>query len=306
MASDVKTASARRGAFLACGAAIGVAIACGGSAIAERPGGSSGATSSTAGAPSSGGAPVSGGASAIAGAPSQGGATSIAGASPAAGAGGSAGAACTAPRESGQCDAYIPSFWHDPTTGLCEPFVYGGCGGNANRYPSRDACLAACPKIDGDWSECGSDSDCTMTNPGCCFPCDPVDAGSLIAINAQREAQYNDANCSNAGVCAPCLPVPENERTRKYLKPVCKNSRCTLLDIRESPLTECRQTSDCVLRDGAGCCSECDGVGWVPLNKNAELCAGSPPIPCQGCVSLPPENWDTVCLAGRCRLEGPL
>src|SRR4051812_35523582 len=61
-----------------------------------------------------------------------------------AGAGGAGGAAdagstdvdaiCKLPRESGNCDAYIPSYWHNPATGVCEPFVYGGCGGNANRF----------------------------------------------------------------------------------------------------------------------------------------------------------------------------
>ena len=278
----------QRGALLAFSAAVSVASACGGSAVVEPPQGHAGASAAA-------------------------GSSSLAGASPAAGAAGSGAAAagsggdaaCNAPQEPGPCEAYIPSFWHNPKTGLCEPFVYGGCSGNANRYPSRDACLQACPNVRDDWDECENDIDCTFVDAGCCGECEPVAIEQLVAINLAHLPLYANSRCPDVPPCVPCMPVPENERSEKYYQPQCQNAHCTLIDIRETALTACAKTSDCMLRDGAGCCAECDGTDWVAVNKTADLCGGTP-LPCSHCASKPPAEWDVVCLSGRCRQEGPL
>jgi len=242
-----------------------------------------------------------GGVASVGGAASVAGASSIAGASATGGGAGSA--ACNAAQESGECDAYFPAFWHDPKTGLCEPFVYGGCGGNANRYPSREACQQACANVQDDWDECVDDSNCTFVSQRCCADCEPVAVERVIAINVAHQSRYG--TCSMPTSCAPCRPVEENEQSQKYFKGKCQNAHCTLIDIRETTLTACEKTSDCMLRDGAGCCAECDGAGWVAVNKNADLCGGAP-MSCDACVSPLPREWDVVCLSGRCRQEGPL
>jgi hypothetical protein len=268
----------RRGSLLAVATAVGLAGACGGTAVIDSSGGTAGTTSVA-------------------------GATSVAGSSATAGAAGSAALACTAPQEFGECEAYIPSFWHDPATGLCEPFVYGGCGGNANRYPSREACQEACANIQDDWDECVEDSDCSIVGQRCCGDCEPLRVERVIAINISHKSQYE--TCTVPTSCAPCEPVAENEQAQKYFKPKCQSAHCTIVDIRETPLTACEKTSDCMLRDGAGCCAECDGAGWVAVNKNADLCGGVQ-LPCDECLSPLPKEWDVVCLSGRCRQEGPL
>src|SRR4051812_48819576 len=53
-----------------------------------------------------------------------------------AGAGGIGGDECNGPAVNGPdlCDAYFPSWTHDSTTGLCRPYVYGGCGASKNLY----------------------------------------------------------------------------------------------------------------------------------------------------------------------------
>ena len=225
-----------------------------------------------------------------------------AGASSGAGAGGAAAEACVAKQESGPCDAFVPSFWHNPETGLCEPFVYGGCGGNANRYPSRDACVQACPAVAGDWGACVDDNNCTLTGSGCCGACNPENE-QLLAINSAHLSQYRNAQCGGEGTaCAPCLPPGELEQSSKYFKPVCQGGRCTLLDIRESALTECQIDGDCTLREGAACCAECDGSGWVPVNKSADLCGGAPTA-CDACAAPRPFDLHAVCTSGRCELE---
>ncbi|EDW76467.2 uncharacterized protein Dwil_GK15469 [Drosophila willistoni] len=40
------------------------------------------------------------------------------------------------------CEAYIPSWSFDGQE--CVKFIYGGCGGNANRFGTKEACEAKC------------------------------------------------------------------------------------------------------------------------------------------------------------------
>ncbi|RXG72698.1 Papilin, partial [Armadillidium vulgare] len=44
----------------------------------------------------------------------------------------------------GDCEAYVPSYGYDKTRGECVFFVYGGCGGNANRFGTKDKCEETC------------------------------------------------------------------------------------------------------------------------------------------------------------------
>jgi len=51
---------------------------------------------------------------------------------------------CYLPQDPGTCDGAFPRFAYDVAKHQCEPFTYGGCGGNANRFTDADACKAAC------------------------------------------------------------------------------------------------------------------------------------------------------------------
>lgn len=51
---------------------------------------------------------------------------------------------CELPEEPGPCRAYIPRWAHDPETGQCEQFIYGGCGGNPNNFTTQAACEQEC------------------------------------------------------------------------------------------------------------------------------------------------------------------
>lgn len=46
--------------------------------------------------------------------------------------------------DAGPCRAAFPAFFYDPDTNSCQPFIYGGCRGNGNRYNSREECLSRC------------------------------------------------------------------------------------------------------------------------------------------------------------------
>ncbi|KAG1685708.1 Carboxypeptidase inhibitor SmCI [Nymphon striatum] len=51
---------------------------------------------------------------------------------------------CVSPPEEGMCHAYIPSFYYDMASNSCINFIYGGCGGNGNRYATEEKCLKSC------------------------------------------------------------------------------------------------------------------------------------------------------------------
>lgn len=257
--------------------------ACGGSARTDAGTAAGAAGQASGGGPSSAGSSAAG--ASAAGAPSAG-AANLAD-------------ACSAPKVSGQCDAYIPSFWHNPTSGLCEPFIYGGCGGNDNRYQTRDACLSACPNSLNEWGACMGDSDCVLVSPSCCAACEPVTDSGWLALNGEHFGDQM-APCATVGACAPCPQVTEQEATGKYFRPVCVAGHCSALDVRQSAYTECSTDSDCTLRDGVKCCAECDG-GFVAVNANANFCPDGPER-CAHCASIPPSNLQATCTQNRCVL----
>ncbi|XP_022094920.1 papilin-like [Acanthaster planci] len=51
---------------------------------------------------------------------------------------------CSLPIEPGPCFGYFPTWGYNATVGACQPFVYGGCQGNDNRFDTQDACDHAC------------------------------------------------------------------------------------------------------------------------------------------------------------------
>jgi len=53
---------------------------------------------------------------------------------------------CSLPPETGLCLAYIPSYYFDKEEGECKKFIYGGCGGNANRFGTKEKCAKAAEK----------------------------------------------------------------------------------------------------------------------------------------------------------------
>jgi len=44
--------------------------------------------------------------------------------------------------ETGPCMAAFQRWYYN--NGVCEEFIYGGCHGNLNNFPTREACEAAC------------------------------------------------------------------------------------------------------------------------------------------------------------------
>ena len=60
---------------------------------------------------------------------------------------------CSLSKESGVCRGHsgsVTKWFYNMESGLCEKFIYSLCGGNANRYKSKDECEEACP-VAGGW-----------------------------------------------------------------------------------------------------------------------------------------------------------
>ena len=52
---------------------------------------------------------------------------------------------CSQPaKEAGSCYDYVLRYSYVSSSGDCEPFYYGGCEGNDNRFESADECEAEC------------------------------------------------------------------------------------------------------------------------------------------------------------------
>ncbi|KAL7742076.1 hypothetical protein ACLKA6_018323 [Drosophila palustris] len=42
------------------------------------------------------------------------------------------------------CEAYIPRWSYNPVDKKCVEFIFGGCGGNANRFDTKEICEEKC------------------------------------------------------------------------------------------------------------------------------------------------------------------
>jgi hypothetical protein len=232
-----------------------------------------------------------------------------------AGAGGSPGGeACNAPPASGNCDAYFEAWYHDPSTGLCRPFIYGGCGGNENNHDSFEACQKACPGGSPNYDACLAPTDCVIAGEGCCGVCDAPDVSprQLLAYNRKyagllQQCAFNAAEgAAPPGdiACAPC-PIPVGDTgSLKYFVPNCVQGQCVVEDVRTSAVSKCEANTDCYVRNGNSCCESCTKQS-IALNKDGGfedlVCAGE--LPCPACAIAPISDIAVCGASGHCEVR---
>lgn len=51
---------------------------------------------------------------------------------------------CNLDIDYGDCESYVHKWYFDRDTKRCNTFVWGGCGGNGNRFNSQSDCLEQC------------------------------------------------------------------------------------------------------------------------------------------------------------------
>uniref|UniRef100_A0A3Q3VMA9 BPTI/Kunitz inhibitor domain-containing protein n=1 Tax=Mola mola TaxID=94237 RepID=A0A3Q3VMA9_MOLML len=54
---------------------------------------------------------------------------------------------CLEPMSEGTCSEFVLLWFFHLRSGECRPFVYGGCGGNGNRFSSRQECQSWCESV---------------------------------------------------------------------------------------------------------------------------------------------------------------
>lgn len=228
--------------------------------------------------------------------------------------------ACDAPPVVGPCKAAAARWYNDPSTGVCLPFTYGGCGGNMNNYDTLAACQKACPNDKPpQYDACQVASDCVVRGASCCGVCDGpgVTAHDLVAYNKKFPSPVacpvglrgaDAAFPAPPIVCDVCAPTPYRQGTLKYFVPDCVQGQCVVTDLRSSPLTACKSHDDCRVRHGSGCCESCNSDDVLAVRNDGSfeklVCSGSP-TPCPLC--LPPIG-DAVAFCGaggRCELGYP-
>ena len=301
--------------------AVVLAAACGGQSFTGGGDGDAGSTSA-AGKTGQGGSTSHAGTTSKAGSGTGStgttGGTGSSGSTSTAGAGGAVpwNEACDAPPVSGNCDAYVEAWYHEPTTGLCMPFVYGGCGGNSNRYGSLAECQKSCPGGNPNYDACKLASDCIVTGPGCCGICDGpgISGHDLISYNRAYQNQLQcglafnvagDAAGAAAPVaCAPCVAMPEG--TLHNFIPSCVANQCGIEDIRVSAVTACKTSEECRLRTGSSCCEGCGAGNLIAVRKDGsfeKLVCGNQPIACDACAPIPTPGAIAICGAsGHCEV----
>merc|ERR1712142_155145 len=57
---------------------------------------------------------------------------------------------CGLPKVVGHCYAYFRKYYFNSATGKCTKFIYGGCGGNANRFDTKEECQERYEDSDSD------------------------------------------------------------------------------------------------------------------------------------------------------------
>jgi hypothetical protein len=108
-----------------------------------------------------------------------------------------AGGICSLPLETGSCNAYFPSFGFSQADGNCQPFVYGGCQGNDNRFSTLAECEAKCG---GSLSTCPPQApfnlSCSETGKRCTYDSDDC----LCAPKQPYSCTKLDPECVRPGI----------------------------------------------------------------------------------------------------------
>ena len=216
------------------------------------------------------------------------------------GAGGSAAALdpkCLLEPQSGNCRGYIPVYAHDPKTGVCKPFIYGGCGGNVNRFQSLEECQDTCSGGQPDLDDCSATGQCSLVPAGCCS-CE----GSkrhFVAVSGDQFDAYNRSLRCELVDCAPCA-APANTQT---ITTTCRKGRCEVIDLKDPSYGNCQSSADCVLRAGARCCESCGGDEVIAVRRDVNvraLVCGPMGAACPPCVPVIRRDVKAECIAGSC------
>lgn len=176
---------------------------------------------------------------------------------------------CNQPMDVGSCRALKPRFFYNHRRAKCEEFFWGGCGGNQNRFSTKQECLEQCHKEPEDpsdeFSERGLFSGDRPFHP-IVFPTpDPTCQSNNETYNVGDEIRFADKKCQ---ICT-CSTPPEL---------TCVEKKCPTIAFVEPEGLSCR-----AVRDEDDCCQvglEC--VSRSPPSIGPEKTCALKPCPALG------------------------
>uniref|UniRef100_A0A1X7V3D2 Uncharacterized protein n=1 Tax=Amphimedon queenslandica TaxID=400682 RepID=A0A1X7V3D2_AMPQE len=128
----------------------------------------------------------------------------------------------------GSCNEGYLRFYYDSSLQQCEPFLYSGCDGNENNFPSLNECsqTCGCPQNQSSLLECTNDPCQSNTCPSAptaqCFPDYCGNCTSRYYYNDQEVTET--CSCSNG--LEPVLCAPSCLSTCRIPEPICPISSC--------------------------------------------------------------------------------
>ncbi|XP_077551055.1 papilin-like isoform X2 [Haemaphysalis longicornis] len=171
---------------------------------------------------------------------------------------------CLAKPDRGPCLAYMPMFFFNATTSMCETFIYGGCDGNDNKYRSMQECFSTCFNNtdsvylkDRTISAVRGPSRTSLEvrkNPICYLP---KEKGPCYAYFPRFYYNSNTERCEEF-IYGGCRGNANNFNTVEECKNTCKNTTMveTLEDVEafRYPLIQMTTSSVCTLEKDVGPC----------------------------------------------------
>jgi hypothetical protein len=113
--------------------------------------------------------------------------------------------ACSLPAEAGPCLGHFPSFYYNAASGQCEPFIYGGCMGNNNRFDSDEACRLACTMGEIPAHSLGSGPTPVNGFGQNAVPVLPPPSGQSLSASSVGSYPSSNGNCNLPKATGQCL-----------------------------------------------------------------------------------------------------
>lgn len=151
---------------------------------------------------------------------------------------------------------------------------------------------------------CDAPGQCVLALNSCCGGCGMPELSSFAAINQAAASAFQKAVCPTPQPCPECGGQP-NPNLFTY----CDVDHCVAADARTHAVSECTETSDCVLRYGMGCCeSTCNGVESeltcvsVKGFQAIHTALGCDSVACDACIPVYPMYAAPLCNNGHCEV----
>jgi hypothetical protein len=173
----------------------------------------------------------------------------------------------------------------------------GGSGAAGGGYAGSGGGYAGTGGID--IRACNQPTDCTIVDTRCCS-CDTSNLSTLVPVNVAYTSQVAPRCVAD---CVACPAPPPNADVGQYFAATCTSGQCSIVDIRQTSLTQCSTDAECSLRAGSGCCEGCGSSGWIALSDPTglgKLVCGTEPVGCPACFPMPDPYLSAACIGSRC------